>query len=53
MPDTGIEPESAAGGRLPPAGVRWATGAQVVVIVAGVIAMACVLLVWGNLGETM
>ena len=53
MPDTGIEPERAAGGRLPPAGVRWATGAQVVVIVAGVIAMACVLLMWRNLGETM
>ena len=52
-PDTGIEPESATGDRLPPAGVRWATVAQVVAIVAGVIAMACELLMWRNLGETM
>lgn len=53
MPDTGIEPESAAEDRLPTAGVRWATGSQVVAIIAGVIAMACVLLMWRNLGETM
>jgi len=36
------DPESAAEDRLPPARVQRATGTQVVAIVAGVIAMACV-----------
>ncbi len=52
MPDMGNEPESAAGDRLPPARLQRATGAQVVAIVAGVIAMACGLLMWRILAYT-
>jgi hypothetical protein len=53
MADMDNEPESAAGDRLPPAGVQRATGAQIVSAVAGVIAMACGLLMWRILGNTM
>ena len=53
MPDTANEPESATGDRLPPGGKHRATRAQVVAIVAGVIAMACVALMWRTLGDTM
>lgn len=53
MPDTGSKPESAAGGRLPPAEVQRATGVQVLAIVAGVISMACGLLMWRTLADTM
>jgi hypothetical protein len=53
MPDMDNDPESAAEDRLPPARVQRATGTQVVAIVAGVIAMACVALMWRTLGDTM
>ena len=53
MPDTANEPESAAEDRFPPAGVQRATRAQVVAIVAGVIAMACMGLMWDTLFDTM
>jgi hypothetical protein len=52
MPDMGHEPESAAGGRLPLTGAKWATVAQVAAIAAGVIAMACGLLMWRILAYT-
>jgi hypothetical protein len=48
----GDEPESAAGGPLP-TGVKWPVGAPVVPLVAGVIAMACTLLMWRALGDTL
>ncbi len=51
-PNTGNEPESAAGGPLP-TGVKWATVAPVVPIAAGVIAMACGLLMWRVLPFTL
>jgi hypothetical protein len=46
MPDMGGEPESAAGGRLPRTGAKWAAVAPVVPIAAGVLAMASGLLMW-------
>jgi hypothetical protein len=52
MPDMGNEPESAAGGRLPHTGAKWATVAQVVAIAAGVLAMASGLLMWRIVGYT-
>jgi hypothetical protein len=47
----GNEPESVAGGPLP-TGVKWAAVAQVVAIAAGVLAMACGLLMWRDVGYT-
>lgn len=52
MPDTDSEPESAAGGRLPLTGAKWATAAQVVAVAAGVLAMASGLLMWRIVGYT-
>jgi len=52
MPDMGNEPESAAGGRPPLTWANSATGAQVVAIGAGVLAMASGLLMWRIVGDT-
>jgi hypothetical protein len=52
MPDTGNEPESATGGRLPLTWAKSATVAQVVAIAAGVLAMASGLLMWRIVGYT-
>ena len=52
MPDVGNEAESAAGGELPFAGVRRATVAQVVAIVAGLLAVVSGLLMWRDLAFT-
>jgi hypothetical protein len=52
MPDMGNEPESAAGGRPPPARAKRATGAQVVAIAAGVLAMASGLFMWRDVAYT-
>ncbi len=52
IPDTGNEPESAAGGRLPLTRAKWATVAQVAAIAAGVLAMASGLLMWRIVGYT-
>jgi hypothetical protein len=52
MPDTGNEPESDAEGQLPLTGAKWATVAQVVAIAAGVLAIACGLLMWRIVGYT-
>ena len=49
-PDVDNGAESAAGDRLPPARVQRATGVQVVAIVAGLLAMACALLMWRDTG---
>jgi hypothetical protein len=51
MPDTDNEPQSAAGGRLP-TGLQRATGAQIVVIVAGVIVVAGEFLPYRIVGYT-
>ena len=52
MPDVGDEAERAAGGQLAFNGARRATVAQVVVIAAGVLAMASGLLMWRDLAFT-
>lgn len=52
MSDTGNELESAAGGRLPQTGAERAVGAQVVAVAAGILAMACGLLMWRDVGYT-
>lgn len=51
-PDIGTEPESAARGQLPLTGAKHGTGAQVVAIAAGFLAMAGGLLMWRELGYT-
>ena len=52
MSDTGNELGAAAGGRLPRTGAERATGAQVVAVAAGILAMACGLLMLRDVGYT-